>query len=395
MKKKRYYLLPALIILFGLSNLCLAQKNGDADANLEVVAKSTFITFDDVKNNFGKKFAQSYFVVQVEIHNDKLNKQFIVQTIDVVIDPNQCRYAQQADESFPRDDCKAKFDQYFYIINPLQAIRREEVIATGKADLNRSNRNVGFRVLAFTATMGTILTGFKGLIGRDGILGINVLGTTVSAAANTLFPNIADEKLENLRNAIPTENIIIPSKQSKKFNIFIPTERVFWKDSWKKYIKITKDSSYDTFKLKILLDLIMLSSATGVLVDNDAPKVQVRSDDSLRRQAEKLLTINAFTEDENTRARNAFDTRERLNVELDTPGTASEALKKLRKIVDALRNESQFRLFFDAKTVTNQSDGKKIVGALRELLKILRADNKNDNSDSIKKYENIVIQIGN
>lgn len=266
----------------------LIVKVADEDLNRQIIAQSTFLPYKTVRDNFGKKFAKSYFVIQVDIRNDTLNKQFIVQTLDVLIDPNQCWNGRFIYEGFDYVSCLTTFKKYFIFPTAQQGIRREEVIATGKADLNRSNRNVGFRILAFAAGMGTILTGFNGVLGPDGVKGVNVLGTTVTAATNGLFPNTADEKLENLKNAVPTEDVIIKSKESKTFNIFIPAERVFYRDSWKEYIKPPQDSSRDTFTLKSVLDLLLLSSATGVLVDNDAQKVQVKSDDNLQNQREKF-----------------------------------------------------------------------------------------------------------
>lgn len=378
MKVKKCSLFATLIILLASINQCLAQEVEDTDPTREVVAKSTFLSYKTVKDNFGKKFAKSYFVIQVDIRNEKLDKQFIVQTIDVLVDPNQCRYAKQIDETFKTDECRAIFDKYFYFLNVQQGIRREEVIGTAKADLNRSNRNVGFRLLAFTANMGTVLTGFKGLIGRDGVLGINVLGTTATAAANALFPNTADEKLDNLRNALPTEDIIIKSKESKTFNIFIPTERMFWKDSWKEYIKSPQDSEYEIYKFKAVLKLILLSSATGVLVDNKAPTVVVKSDDSLRRQEEKIRKVQLTEKD--IEDINTFSARTELlqkNLASSSIPIKDQATKSLRDIltefmkVDALVKSEAFKKFVTEPRITKESEGEAILQAIKDLMRNL------------------------
>jgi hypothetical protein len=370
MKMKNYYLLIVLIVLLASTNLCLARDD-DKDINFKVVAQSTFLSYKTVKDNFGKKFAKSYFVVQVDIRNENEDKQFIVQTIDVFIDPTQCSEASKFYESLSVGDCKKLFNNYFYIPGEQQPIRSEEVLAAGKADLNRSNRNVGFRFLAFAANMGTILTGFNGLIGRDGILGINVLGTTATAAANALFPNTADVKLENLRNALPTEDIIIKSKESKTFNIFIPTERVFWKDSWNEYIKSAQDSNYDTFKLKKVLELILLSSATGVLVDNNAPKVEALSNDGFRRQKEKVNRAN-YTEAQIDNVK-AFQAKmELLQRNLDNPETKAGAEKTLKNILDSLKKQEGIKTVLQSKVkIKDEPTGKDYLQAIRELMRAL------------------------
>lgn len=313
----------------------------DVDASRQVVAQSTFLPFKTVKDNFGKKFAQTYFVIQVDIRNEKLDKQFIVQTIDVIIDPNQCRNGPEIYRDFDVNQCLSIFNKYFRFPNAQQPIRREEVIAAGKADLGRSNRNIAFRALAFSASVGSILGGFNGLLGRDAVKGVGILGTTFTEAAKALIPDTSDEKLENLRNALPTEDVIIKSKESKTFNIFIPTERVFWQESWEKYIEPAKNSDYDTYQLKVILDLFLLSSATGVLVDNEAPKVQVKSDDSVDKLKDKFnLKVNRFAV--------AADASAQIDQILKNFGTSLNNAETRRKIINALKALNNKH---DAKTV--------------------------------------------
>jgi len=391
MKFKNYYLIASLIMLLISSNICIAQANTNKNAKLEIVAKSTFLPYKTVKDNYGKKFAQSYFVIQVDIRNEKFDQQFIVQTLDVILNPNQCSLGKELYAKFDVAKCEKIFDDYFVFPNVQQSIRREEVIGTGKADLNRSNRNIGFRILAFSAAMGSILTGFDGVLGPDGVKGINVLGTTVTAAANGLFPNTADEKLENLKNALPTEDVIIKSNESKTFNIFIPTERVFWKDSWERYTRPTKNTDKDTYSLKVILDLLLISSATGVLVDNNAEKVVVRSDDSLRRQTQNFAKITAFSEGETKTTDDFFETMVRLKANLDNPDTNNNATGLLRNIVIDLQKESRFKTFLEGK-VDSTSKGEDIFPVIQLLSEDLETVNRDP--ALIAKFQNIIIKSG-
>ena len=390
MKIKNYYLTAMLIILCISNKLCLAQENRETDAFQQIVAKSTYLPFKTVKDRYGKKFAQSYFVIQIDIRNEKLDKQFIVQTLDVLFDRRQCRFAQLVDETFNRTECEELFDDFFFFTNAKQPVGRDDVIATGEADLNRSNRNVGFRLLAFSANIGSILTGFNGVLGRDGIKVINVLGTTFTSAANTLFPNTADQKFENLRNALPTEDVIIKSKESQTFNIFIPTERVFWKESWREYIKPARDSDYSVYKFKLVLETIMLSSASGVLVDNDAPKVEVRSDDSLRRQAEKIDEANYS--DQQIINIDTFSAT-MLSLQRGLENTEISTTASLRKIVVELKKVQGIKAILESKTtVTEQSDGEVILQAIRVLMREL---NNVENREELKqRVRDIVIING-
>lgn len=307
----------------------LIVKVQDTDNSRQIVTQSTFLSFKTVKDNFGKKFAQSFFVVQVDIRNERLDKQFIVQTIDVIIDPNQCRNGPEIYRDFDVTKCKELFEANFKFPNAQQSVRREEVIATGKADLNRSNHNIAFRSLAFSANFGTILGGFSGLLGRDAVKGVGILGTTFTDAAKALFPDTAGEKLENLKNALPTEDVIIRSKESKTFNIFIPTERIFWKESWGKYTKSVKDSDADTYQLKVVLDLVLLSSATGVLVDNEATEVRVTSADSVEKLAKKF-------DIKPDRYKEAAATSETINRILSNWESSLDTADTRRKIINAL-----------------------------------------------------------
>lgn len=362
----------------------------EIDSTRQIVAVSTFLPYKSVKDNFGKKFAQSYFVVQVDIRNEKLSKQFIVQTLDVIIDPNQCRNGQYLYRDFNESLCTAIFEKYFIFPSTQQGIRREEVIGTAKADLGRSNRNRGFRALAFTASMGSVLSGFKGLIGTDGLLGINVLGTTVSDAANALFPDSSAEKLENLKNALPTEDVIVKSKESKTFNIFIPTDQVFYGESWQDYIKPARDSDAGTYALKKVLKLLLLSTATGVLVDNDAPKVKVKSDDALPKVAEKFEITRPFAEDTIKRNKKALEILTNLESMLKEPAKSKAAEKSLNSIVTELRKDPFFEGFFNAMK-KDILTGSGIVKAIDELSRQLYTEDANDKSGRIRKLEETII----
>jgi hypothetical protein len=329
----------------GIGDLLVAVE--DVDAGRPIVAESTFLSYKVVKDNFGKKFAQTFFVVQVDLRNEKLDKQFIVQNVSVIIDPNQCIGARQIYNNFDQDDCLAIFDTHFVYPTAQFGTRSDEVLGTGKADLNRSNRNVGFRILEFSAAMGTVLSGFNGVLGPDGVKGMNVLGTTVSAAANRLFPNTADEKYESLRKAQLSEDMIIKSKESRTVNIFIPADRIFYDESWKLYIQSARSATADSYKLKVALDMLLLSTATGVLVDNDAPRVEVRSGDNVANQVTKFGIQNllrlAYTQ--STRVRE-------LRRQLLREATSSDAAVKTAvkpKLIKALTGMQQAAAADDAK----------------------------------------------
>ncbi len=396
MQVKKCYLIIMLIMMLVFNNICLAQENIENDARMEVVARSTYLPFKTVKDRFGKKFAQSYFVVQVDIRNDTLDKQFIVQTVNVTFDRKQCRFAKAfLDENFDQKTCDDTFDKNFFFTNSKLPVTSEDIIATGEADLNRSNRNVGFRILAFTATFGSILTGFSGLIGRDGIKGINVLGTTATAATAGLFPDSSARKLENLRNAVPTEDVIIKSKESRTFNIFVPTERIFFKKSWSEYIKPARDSDDGALKLKLILETIMLSSATGVLIDNDAPTVEVRSDDSLRRQAEKVRESN-FTQAEISNIKTYSATMSLLQKNLRNAATEPGATASLKAILAELKTKAVIKDVLatneSLKNVNDKSTGEEIFQAIRILTRELNS--KENGTELQQQVRDIVISKG-
>lgn len=400
MKVTKYFLIALLFSCLVAVHPCMGQAPApapaatpDPDVTREIVAQSTFLSYKTVKDNFGKKFAESYFVIQVDIRNEKLNKQFIVQTLDVLIDPNQCRNGQFLYEPFNRTVCEDTFNKYFIFPSAQQSVRREELIGVGKADQDRSGRNVAFRILGFTASMGTILTGFKGLIGRDGVQGINVLGTTFTEAAKLLFPDRTGEKLENLRNAAPTEDVVIKSKESKTFNVFIPTERVFYSESWKKYKKSAGDSDKDTYTLKVVLDLLLLSSATGVLVDNDAPTVTVKSDDQLRKQKEKFALFGAFTDEQTKRTDSAFATIKRLSDALGgNQAAVDKATQTLTTIIAELNKTNRFRDFLAGSSLTATSTGSQMLEAIKNLSRDLNLRDRNE--ALIAEFQDTIIKLG-
>jgi len=384
----------------GLDSLTVRVREPGSERH--VVTEATFLPFKTVKDNFGKKFAQSYFVVQVDIRNEKEDQQFIVQTVDVMLDPNQCDSSIQIYHGFKPSVCRDIFDKFFKFPRAQQGVRSQEVLAAGKADLNRSNRNVGFRILSFSAAMGTILTGFNGVLGPDGVKGMTVLGTTVAAAASGLFPNSADEKLENLRSSLPTEDVIIKSKESKTFNIFIPTERVLWQDSWNEYIKPARDSGGATYEFRAVLEVVLLSSATGVLVDNDAPPVTAKSGDRADAQVERFqlneVPPEFFATATEANAALAVLRDDLLSSDLTKePGSGltkkQNAEAVLRAILASLRADSSLKTFTDKESsITAESDGESIRKAL---LRMRRAALRAGNDELVNKINEKIVKQAN
>lgn len=383
MSPKISFRILSLFLFAGLSTAAFVQTvtptpTPTPNAVGQVVAQSTFLSYQTVRDNFGKKFADQYFVVQIDIRNENLDQQFIVQKLDVIIDPNQCSNGKVLYADFDTNTCKSIFDKHFLFPNAMQSVRREELLGVGKAAQDRSPINIFFRSLAFTANVGSILTGFNGLIGRDGIRAINVLGTTFTESAGLFFPNRTVEKFNNLRDSIPTEDVIIKSKESKTFNMFIPTDRIFYKDSWKEYKRSVSKSQKATLQLKAVLDLILLSSASGVLVNNNAPVVTVRSDDQLRQQNEKFSLVRTPSDQEKARNAEFLSVIQDLSKQLSSGNEAAvtQATNILRKIKSRLDKTHRFRIFLTGAGLTDTSSGMLIRDVLIRLSKNLESENE-------------------
>jgi hypothetical protein len=271
-----------------------------------ITSETTFLSYRDVRDNFGKRIANTYIVVQLTINNQSPNNQFYVQDIGIMLDPSQCTKVDEyfkkikpyqlgdnyespkaqnqnisfkdgtsTDEVFT--NCLKYYQSKFLIPTPVTPMDRNTVLAIGNAGALRSKRKIGFSAIRFVADLGSVFSGLK-LLGSDGIKGFNFLGTNILNSADNALPNVAGSKLENLQKSLPEGPMIVNTRSAKVVNLFIPLDRIFSNQTWREYTKLVKTSDSDdsSFKLKMMTEMFLVSQVEGVLINDNAPKFTLR-----------------------------------------------------------------------------------------------------------------------
>lgn len=169
-------------------------------------------------------------------------------------------------------NCVEDFEQFFYYPLNVSPVGRDVVLGSAMANQNRSRRALGFRALNFVSDLSSVFTGLN-LFGRDGIKGSALFASTVIPGLEKAVPSIAESKMDNLKNALNESNIIIPNNSSKIVNIFIPAERVFYKETWKLFKESAKNSSKKSYRLHRLMEAVVTASVSGIKIPADAERV--------------------------------------------------------------------------------------------------------------------------
>lgn len=243
-----------------------SKPNGIADDDEKIVPAPVFLSYKDVKDNFGRRIADSFMVVQVTVQNEN-DKQFIVQDVQIALDPNQCAVANDFYKDFNVEECKGVYDKYFKYPIVYSPTDRNLLMGVSKVGQYKNPRSFFFRVLEFAGSFGTSLTGFN-FIGRDGKAGIGILRGSFLDSTKNLIPADEAEKMNNLSENSYIANVIIESKQAKTFNVFIPTDRFFYKDTWKLYKQPPRKESIEAFEFRRLMQFFVIASVYGVHIES-------------------------------------------------------------------------------------------------------------------------------
>jgi hypothetical protein len=239
------------------------------DSDDQVIPAPTLMSYQEVKDNFGRRIADSYLVVQVNIKNPDIAHQFLLQDLRVIFDPNECDNAKEFYEHLDVQACRVQYNKYLRYPIAYAPISQSSLQAVAGIGQNQNPRNVLFRSLDFLATMGGALTGFD-FVGRDGKAGLSVFNGTFLTASRALFPDLTVGQLTQLTEQSYKPNTLLESKDSKTYCIFIPTNQLFAKETWKLYKQKPKDSSPEALELRRFLQLVLTVTASGVHIQQAA-----------------------------------------------------------------------------------------------------------------------------
>jgi hypothetical protein len=243
----------------------------DEDDDNQIIPAPTLLSYGEVKDNFGRRIADTYVVVQVTIKNPDIQHQFLLQDLRVVFDPNECDSAKEFYEHFDVQACRDQYNKYLKYPIAYAPISQSSLQAVAGIGQNQNPRNVLFRSLDFLATMGGALTGFD-FIGRDGKAGLAVFNGTFLTSSKALLPDLTVGQLTQLTEQSYKPNTLVESKDTKTYCVFIPTNQLFSKETWKLYKQKTRDGSAEALEMRKFLQLVLTVTASGIHIqqaDND------------------------------------------------------------------------------------------------------------------------------
>lgn len=236
---------------------------GNGKDNNEIIPAPTLMSYNEVKDNFGRRIADTYVVVQVTIKNPDIEHQFLLQDLRVVFDPNECDKAGEFYKHFDIQACRDRYDKYLKYPIAYAPTSQSALQAVAGIGQYQNPRNFGFRLLDFAATMGGALTGFN-FVGRDGKAGLSVFNGTFLAASKTLLPDLTVGQLTQLTENSYKPNTLVETKDTKTYCVFISSNQLFSKETWKLYKQKTRDGSPEALELRRVLQLVLTVTASGI-----------------------------------------------------------------------------------------------------------------------------------
>lgn len=240
------------------------DDNGD-DNGGQIIPAPVLLSYREVKDNFGKRIADTYVVVQVNIKNPDIEHQFLLQDLRIVFDPNQCEQAQEFYAGFDVADCQAQYQKYLKYPIAYAPVAQPALQAVATIGQHHNPRNFAFRLLDFAANMGGALTGFN-FIGRDGKAGLSVFNGTFLSGSKAFIPDLTAGQLTQLAEQSYRPNTLVESKDTKTYDVFIPTNQLFSKETWKLYKQDVGKSSAEAIEMRRLLQLVVTATASGTHV---------------------------------------------------------------------------------------------------------------------------------
>jgi hypothetical protein len=242
-----------------------AAAPGDQDRGSQIIPAPILLGYREVKDNFGKRIADTYVVVQVNIKNSDIEHQFLLQDLRVVFDPNQCEEAKKFYDRFDVNDCQQQYQKYLKYPIAYAPVAQPALQAIATIGQNQNPRNLAFRFLDFAANVGGALTGFN-FVGRDGKAGLSVFNGTFLTASKTFMPDLTAGQLTRLTEQSYRPNTLVESKDTKTYDVFIPTNQLFSKESWKLYKQTVGKGSAESVEMRRLLQLVVTATASGTHV---------------------------------------------------------------------------------------------------------------------------------
>ncbi|MBV8855690.1 MAG: hypothetical protein JOZ02_01900 [Acidobacteria bacterium] len=253
-----------------------AAPEDDNHAAGEAEIAPVLLSYKQAKDSFGRRIADTYAVVQVTIKNPDLTKQFLLQDLTAVLDPNECDRAGEFYRHFDVRGCHDLYAKYFKYPIVYAPVERSALLATASVGQTNNPRNTAIRFLESVGSIGSALTGFD-FIGRDGKAGIGIFNGSFLASTKSLFPDMTIGQMSRLTEQSYQPNTVVDSRQSKSFDIFVPTDQLFSKETWKLYRQSTRKAKPEALELRRMLQLVMTVQAKGVHIisadqNGDAPR---------------------------------------------------------------------------------------------------------------------------
>jgi hypothetical protein len=239
----------------------------------KIIPAPTLMSYTEARDNFGRRIADNFIVVQVTIKNPDITHQFLLQDMRVVFDPNECDKAGEFYKQFKVQDCHDKYDNYLKYPIAYAPTSQSALQAVASIGQYRSPRNFFFKALDLAATMGGALTGFN-FVGRDGKAGLSVFNGTFLTASKTFLPDLTLGQLAQLTDQSYKPNTLLETKDAKTYCVFLPANQFLNKTNWDLYKKKMSKGTDEALELRRVMQLVLTVSVSGVAIEPAPAKDQ-------------------------------------------------------------------------------------------------------------------------
>ena len=239
----------------------------------KIIPAPTLMSYTEARDNFGRRIADNFIVVQVTIKNPDITHQFLLQDMRVVFDPNECDKAGEFYKQFKVQECHDRYDHYLKYPIAYAPTSQSALQAVAGIGQYRSPRNFFFKALDFAATMGGALTGFN-FVGRDGKAGLSVFNGTFLTASKSFLPDLTLGQLAQLTEQSYKPNTLVETKDAKTYCVFLPANQFLNKTNWDLYKKKMSKGTDEALELRRVMQLVLTVSVSGVAIEPAPAKDQ-------------------------------------------------------------------------------------------------------------------------
>jgi hypothetical protein len=278
---KKHSILTVLLLVALSIPLCAQENTKDVlgSERAGTIVDPSILSYSSVKDIYTGRIAARNLAIQVDVENGD-SRPLWVKGLTAGFDPTNCDRAKELYAQFNVTKCRQLYDRIVRYPSANAPVDQRQLIAVAQVGQIQSRRATIFRYLEFGLTLGTAAAPYLNASQASGIATLSGVGLP---ALQRLFPDLSSQQIQQLSDHSYRQGIIVASKQSESFVIFIPSDRIFDKESWKLYTASAQEQSAEALEIKQILQMLLtVSLRADYIIAVPAP--EATSDSLIRRR---------------------------------------------------------------------------------------------------------------